>query len=275
MNKVHQIWELKLTAGGVEHVFIWIPPGRFLMGSPEGVGTVNERPQHEVEITKGFWMGKYPVTIPQYLAFCRDTNGNLPEWLEPSYQFYIRRERSIERHSYYYGSYPVSYDNFVSEDPSDRRPIVGVSWDMAKAFCRWMSTAAGGVIRLPTEAEWEYACRAGSTDERYGNLEQIAWYEGNAMKVTHPVGEKEPNSWGVYDMLGNVREWCHDRYDIEYYSECPGVDPLGSEDSVLRVFRGGSWAAEADHVRAAIRFGTTSDYRYSDMGFRLLRVQPL
>ena len=257
MNNVHQVWEYKVTAGGVEHVFVWIPLGRFLMGSPEGEGDDNEHPQHEVEITKGFWMGKYPVTICQYMAFCHDTDRNWPEWLEIGSDYNINT-----------GS-DEFYRRHVSEDPGDKRPIVGVSWEDAVVFCEWMSSESGGEIRLPTEAEWEYACRAGSTGEIYGDLDRIAWYAENAEGRTHPVGEKEPNIWGLYDILGNVWEWCHDWYNAEYYDGSPLVDPDGPDKGALRVYRGGSWSRSARFCRSAFRSNDTPDFRRSDLGFRL------
>ena len=262
MNNVHQVWEYKVTAGGVEHVFVWIPPGRFLMGSIEGEGEENERPQHEVEITSGFWMGKYPVTIAQYLAFCHETGGNWPEWLEIGSDYNIHDGGNNYYHSH------------VSEDPGDNRPIVGVSWEDAVAFCEWMSAESGGEIHLPTEAEWEYACRAGSTGERNGDLDRIAWHSGNAEKRTHPVGEKEPNTWGLYDTLGNVREWCHDWYNGEYYRVSPLMNPEGPDMGSYRVYRGGSWYSFPALVRSAHRFRLVPSNRRGSLGFRLARVQP-
>ena len=262
MNSVHQVWEYKVTVGGVEHVFVWIPPGRFLMGSPEGKGYDDEHPQHEVEIAKGFWIGKYPVTIAQYMAFCRETGGNWPEWLE------IGSDYNIHDGGNDY------YHRHVSEDPGDNRPIVGVSWEDAVAFCEWMSAESGGEIRLPTEAEWEYACRAGSSGERYGDLDRIAWYSKNSESTKHPVGEKEPNTWGLYDMLGNVWECCCDWYNDEYCRVSPLVDPNNPNKSSYRVYRGGGWGSLPAHVRSAARYWINPSLRSGDLGFRLARVQP-
>jgi formylglycine-generating enzyme required for sulfatase activity len=127
--------------------------------------------------------------------------------------------------------------------------------------------------RLPTEAEWEYACRAGGKDELYGRLDSIAWYEYNSGGQTHPVGDKRkrPNSFGLYDMLGNVWEWCQDRYDKNYYRVSPGSGPTGPGTGLYRVSRGGSWCSKPTRVRAAFRRHDPYYYRFYRLGFRLAR----
>ncbi len=259
MNNVHQVWELKLTAGGVEHVFVWIPPGRFLMGSLEGEGEENERPQHQVEITSGFWMGKYPVTVAQYLAFCREEQ-HWHKLLDTDPEIY----HINGKHSYL----------DVSKKTQDKRPMVDVDWGDAQTFCKWMAEDTCGGLRPPYEAEWEYACRAGSTSKRYGEVDEVAWHFWNSERDAHVVGEKTPNSWGLYDMLGNVWEWCHDWYDHRYYLDSPYADPHGPETGICRVLRGGSWNSHWDHIRAACRHGLAPSSKETNIGFRLVRVQP-
>ncbi|WP_438445975.1 formylglycine-generating enzyme family protein [Gorillibacterium sp. sgz5001074] len=182
--------------------------------------------------------------------------------------------------------YPVTQGRYgelmnqVTEPGGERKPAVQVSWLDAVAFCNLLSRRAGlkecyAVVgegsetevrwdrdadgfRLPTEAEWQYACKAGKTGYYYGELDRIAWYEGNSGGEAHVVGEKEPNAWGLYDMLGNVWEWCWDIYDAEVYG-------------TYRVFRGGSWAEEARGCGSTCRRRSHPTFRIDDLGFRVAR----
>src|ERR1035438_5851928 len=152
-----------------------------------------------------------------------------------------------------------------------QQPIVGVSWEDAQVFCQW----AG--CRLPTEAEWEYACRAGDPaafcfGDAESELEQYAWYAKNSGGKTQAVGQKKPNRWGLYDMHGNVWEWCEDRYGG--YSKKPVTDPTGPEKGDSRVLRGGSWGVDfPTHLRSACRYGNTPVGRGDDFGFRCVWVE--
>jgi len=141
-------------------------------------------------------------------------------------------------------------------------PIVDVSWDDAHAYCGWM----GG--RLPTEAEWEYAARAGSTEARYGPIDEIAWYSDNSGGQTHDVRQKRANDLGLYDMLGNVWQWVNDWYDEKYYQSSSSQDPPGPTSGQLRVLRGGSWLDDPRTVRVSGRNGLNPAVRYLDLGFR-------
>jgi hypothetical protein len=190
--------------------------------------------------------------------------------------------------------YPVTqslYAVVASENPSkfkgDDRPVERVSWFEAAEFCnrlsemcglpkayegegeniRWLRDSTG--FRLPTEAEWEMACRAGTPGERYGELDRIAWYEGNSEGSTRGVGQKEPNVWGLYDMLGNVWEWCWDWYDS--YPNDGENDPIGAGGGARRVIRGGSRYFAAERCHSAFRTGFKPDYRNLNVGFRLAR----
>ena len=217
---------------------VWIPPGSFRMGSTRGDG--DERPVHTVELTKGFSIGMYPVTNEQYSRFLTQAK---------------------------YSVTPEYWNNSRFNQPT--QPVVGVSWHDAVAYCKW----AGG--RLPTEAEWEYACRAGSASEYcFGNDEQLlaeyAWYSANSNRQTQPVGGKRPNDWGLYDMHGNVWEWCADWYDSGYYKTSPALDPLGPSSGSSRVLRGGSWGSEPVFVRCAFRGSVTPVRRSYGSGFRLV-----
>ncbi|MCZ7640130.1 MAG: formylglycine-generating enzyme family protein [Verrucomicrobia bacterium] len=266
---------LKVTKPAVQTIanMVWLPPGRFVMGSPETERGRDDRegPQTRVELTQGFWLGKYEVTQREYLAVM----GENPSYFQPP-------------------EYPEDLD----------RPVEGVSWDDAVAYCQKLTEqerAAGrigtnAVYRLPTEAEWEYTCRAGTTtrfsfgdalgcDDGCGYcplLDSYMWWCGNSGYESHPVGSKLPNRWGLHDMHGNVWEWCQDRFDWGH-PEYPGgavVDPHGPSAGSNRVIRGGNdwndWNDNARNCRSANRNGNDPDNRNNNLGFRavLAPAQP-
>jgi len=227
-----------------------IPAGEFMMGSPEGEEERDddEGPQHKVRITRPFYLGVYEVTQEQY-------------------------------------------EKIMGENPSSfkgaSRPVENVSWDNAVEFCRRLSRKEGREYRLPTEAEWEYACRAGTTTRFYWGdsdaesvMKDYCWYENNAQESdwtaphaseegTQPVGQKRPNARGLYDMSGNVWEWCADWYDGDYYEDSPTDDPTGPASGSYRVGRGGGWVSSPRNCRSADRNGGTPGYRIINLGFRV------
>ena len=162
----------------------------------------------------------------------------------------------------------AAYQEVMRANPSTfkgpQHPVECVTWDDAGKYCE----AAGG--RLPTEAEWEYAARAGSPAARYGDLEKIAWYHSNSSGTSHPVGQKQPNSWGLYDMLGNVWEWVADSYHKDY-TPMLAIDPKSSSSGNYRVWRGGSWYVEARLLRASFRGRGEPGSRIHELGFRCVR----
>ena len=204
---------------------------------------------------------------------------------------------------FYLGIHEVTqgqYQAVMGDNPShfkgsDDLPVENVSWLDAVTFCNKLSerekrtpfyridgtevTLVGGNgYRLPTEAEWEYACRAKSTTlypfgDDASKLGEHAWYAGNSESKTHPVGQKLPNAWGLYDMLGNVWEWCADGYDEKYYASSPPADPPGAPGASHRVIRGGGWGNYPGCCRPADRVGCTPGYRSNDLGFRVAAVQ--
>ncbi len=223
--------------------FVWIPAGSFLMGSPvdeEGRyydPDFNEEDQHWVRISEGFWMKKYEVTQGEWEAVM----GTNPS--------------------------AFSYN-------SPRHPVETVSWLDTAEFIRKLNGWESGTeyrYRLPTEAEWEYAARAGTTGARYGELDSIAWYRDNSEGETHAVGEKRANGWGLHDMLGNLWEWVAD-----WHGEYPSTlvtDPQGPSTGSARVARGGSWYDDATGVRCAYRNGHGPSARDFAFGFRLVRTK--
>ncbi|MEL6356170.1 MAG: formylglycine-generating enzyme family protein, partial [Bacteroidota bacterium] len=158
-----------------------------------------------------------------------------------------------------------------------RHPVENVSWDEASAFCKALVRLTGQAYRLPTEAEWEYAARCGKRDKLYSgssHLEEVGWYEGNNIETTMPVGLMAPNEWGLYDLSGNVDEWCADHY-AENYRHTPrdGKAQVSSDPAAQRVLRGGSWGDYAWGCRSANRFRDWPDYRSINLGFRLALSQ--
>lgn len=221
--------------------FILIEPGCFQMGNikPSTDRTVGETPSHKVCLQKSYYLGETEVTQKQW----EDVMGTNPSKIK-------------------------SYD----------KPVDKVSWNDIQEFIEKLNAKDGGkYFRLPTEAEWEYAARAGSDDDySFGdnpkNLPQYAWYGNLGYKgSTHEVAQKDPNKWGLYDMHGNVWEWVQDWYSPTYYSDSPANDPLGPETGKYRVYRGGSFVGKPSELRSSVRYSALPMTRTQDVGFRLVR----
>ncbi len=214
----------------VTNEMIFVEGGSFEMGNDDF------GPVHKVTVSD-FFISKYEVTFDEYDKFCEATGKEKP------------------------------YD----EDwERGRHPVINITWDDAKAYCEW----AGG--RLPTEAEWEYAARGGASatlSHKYSgsdNIDDVAWYDDNSNDRTKAVGKKQPNELGIYDMSGNVWEWCNDWFDDDYYSESPDSNPKGPEDGSFRVLRGGSWYEPAYACNYAYRFAAKQSKSSGTIGFRLV-----
>jgi formylglycine-generating enzyme required for sulfatase activity len=216
--------------GGVEIQMVFVPGGTFLMGSPtsETVRDADEGPQSDVTV-QSLYMSKYEVTQAEYKAVM--------------------------------GSNPSSFKG-------DDLPVDSVSWNDAVEFCRKLSAKSGRDYRLPTEAEWEYASRAGTTGPWAGDVDTLAWYGANSGSRTHPVGQKQPNGFKLYDMNGNVWEWCQSKYKPYPYRAGDGREDLHGND--VRVMRGGSWESPAISCRSAYRRRVIPDTR--SIGFRIILV---
>jgi len=231
-----------------------IPAGVFVMGSPESDRRADhdEHPQHKVRITKPFYLGVYEVKQAEYEKLMRENPSS-----------FSKGGHGADR---------------VSGRDTSGHPVDNVSWDDAVKFCKKLSTKEGNTYRLPTEAEWEYACRARTTMRYYfgddaASLGAYAWYKDNSDE-THPAGEKKPNAWGLHDMCGNVWEWCQDWYGRSYYAVSPTDDPPGPDSASNRVFRGGSWNLEPWFCRAAIRGRGDPLDGFDYLGFRVAAVPP-
>jgi len=231
-----------MLPGDVPLELVWVPAGQFMMGRYENEqdSSSDEDPQHEVTLTRGFWLGKYEVTQAQWKA----VKGNNPS----------------------------GYTGDLT------RPVEQVSWNDAQGFLTGVNALGKGAFRLPTEAEWEYAYRGGTTtrfywgdDPSYASIVGYAWELGNSGSSTQPVGQKSPNAWGLFDMGGNVWEWCQDRYGA--YPDGPVTDPAGPDTGTPRVVRGGSWFSIVQACRAASRLSIAPGDTYNTIGVRLVRTQ--
>ena len=224
---------MRTNQAGIE--FMLILPGSFMMGSTNGS---DEKPVHQVTIKYSFYMGRFEVTQAQWQSVM--------------------------------GNNPSSFKGDLAE-PYIKLPVEHVSWDDAQEFIRKLNEMNDAYrYRLPSEAEWEYACRAGTTGDYAGTLNDMAWYAENSENRTHPVGQKQPNAWGLFDMHGNVWEWCEDWYH-ETYSGAPtdGSAWLSGGEHKYRVLRGGSWNY---YARSAIRVYFPPDWRNDAYGFRVVAV---
>ncbi len=256
--------EITLPGSKVTTSFCRIPKGEFRLGS-RGYGRYEE-PAQVVRIGQDIWLGQYPVTPEQFAIWAKAKR--------------------------------IKQKNDFPDQP--QHPAKDITWRQAVRFCNWLTKEAGeqfpagyGLACLPTEAEWEYACRAGTETEYHtGNgesaLKEAGWYNRNSESSTHPVGERQPNPWGLFDMHGNVWEWCHDEWDEAAYRKRrdgdndPGFEARAQEyrkgiESMLkrdvhRVLRGGSWGYAARYCRSAFRFRWGPDVSSGGLGFRVCLV---
>ncbi len=289
--------------GGVKLKMVLIPPGEFLMGSSEseeiagfftknfGQGVVvwynGERPQHRVQITKPFYLGTYHITRGQFRQFVKDS----------AYETDAEKAAKVGA----FGDSPDRRQLDMNEkytwrsagfEQTDDHPVVSVSWNDATAFCQWLSKKESKTYRLPSEAEWEYACHAGTTTRYYsGDDPETLAKVGNVADgtfnskfpreytikakdgyvFTAPVGKFKPNAFGLYDMHGNAWQWCADWYRDDYYGKSPADDPTGPDSGCARILRGGSCASRPSECRSANRFMFLPDWRTNDIGFRVAR----
>ena len=279
------------SAAKLELDMVEIPAGTFTMGAPTDEPFRNaDEIAHQVTITKPFLLGRTEITNAQYFAFVKATHTHQPHWIRPNGKFNVRT--GTQHHYLELGAALAAPDH----------PVVGVEWKDVIAFANWLSqqhgltacyTESNNVyrwnrnctgFRLPTEAEWEYAARAGSQTaianggvnvkecEPDPNLDAMGWYCGNSGKATHPVAQKKPNAFGLYDMHGNVWEWVWDAY--RPYTKDNATDPARNSPQRQRVLRGGAWDSGACRCRAAVREVRRSHDHFYYLGFRLARSLP-
>jgi formylglycine-generating enzyme required for sulfatase activity len=281
---------------------VWIPAGTFLMGSPANeLNRGDIETQHQVTLTNGFYMGKYPVTQVQYetvmetnpsgfktpvspetitanrpveqvswynaIVFCNKLS--IKEGLSPAYTMYRSDAPNANSNNVnIWEDIPVNW----STDPADWGTVPGTSNGRWNAV-RMVENSDG--YRLPTEAQWEYACRAGTTTA-YNTGDTInddtGWYKSNSDGRTREVGLKPPNAWGLYDMHGNVCEWCWDTSLNDDYADAPQTDPTGAAPGSFKILRGGSWYYDSQYLRSAFRNRDSANLRRDDQGFRVVKV---
>jgi formylglycine-generating enzyme required for sulfatase activity len=257
----HTSYKETIPGSPVSFEMIAIPGGRFLMGSPasENGRKDDEGPQHPVEL-RPLWMGKCEVTWDEFDLYWKARPGN-KEDQEP--------ESPTNADAVTRPTPPYADETF--DKGREGHPVLGITHHAAMQYCRWLSLKTGKLYRLPTEAEWEYACRAGTTTAYYWGddpkkIDEHAWYDGNSDEKTHKVGTKKPNNWGLYDMAGNVSEWCVDAYDKDSYKtfalDKPTLEPvlLSTGTRFRDVARGGSWNDEAPLCRSAARVGSDKSW---------------
>jgi formylglycine-generating enzyme required for sulfatase activity len=288
--------ELRVTVQGppteivnlIDMTLVLIPAGKLKMGSPKGEeGRFGNEELHEVEITRSFYLGKHEVTRGQFRHFV----------VAEKYKTEAERDGKggwgLTKDGTWKQAAQFNWKN-TGWSQDDNHPVVNVTWNDAKAFCDWLHASEGKQYRLPTEAEWEYSCRAGTTTRFHNGDDPEALAQvGNAADAsarkrfsswtmalkaddgyvfTAPVGKLRANLFGLHDMHGNVGEWCYDWYKSDYYKDSPGQDPRGPADGRARVVRGGSFSDGPRECRAACRSYQAPRYRSYNLGFRVALV---
>ena len=293
--------------------FVLVPAGEFVMGSEEPIDTLaldfpqyerrrfeaisDEAPAHKVRITRAFYMGQHEVTVGQFKRFLA-ASGYTPESIADETGGYGYNRQYDPATSARGDAFEGRDRKYTWSNPGfeqgDAHPVVNVTWNDAVAMAHWLSATEGTTYRLPTEAEWEYACRGGMRTRYQGGndprsllksanvfdtdaavnwprWQQLALPGSDGFAFTAPVGSFEPNAFGLYDMHGNAWEWVADWYDEHYYAHSPQNDPQGPADGSVRVRRGGSWHTWAFYARASFRNWNTPQTRYTLVGMRLVR----
>lgn len=247
---------------------VLIPAGTFKMGSAadEPGRKEDEGPQHEVRVDS-LYLCPTETTIALFMAYYTETVTAKRDLLG------VQEEKKKEDGSVDAITGPTPVYGDMTMGYNEKHPAMGMTWHNAMTFCRWLSQKTGKQYRLPTEAEWEYACRAGTTSA-FGvtndpaQMKDFAWYDATADSETSEVGKKKPNAWGLYDMAGNVREWVYDFYSPTAYQDAakqtPAVNPKGPEDGQLHVARGGDYSCKVQDIRCAARAFEETWWRSGD-----------
>jgi sulfatase modifying factor 1 len=246
---------------------VLVEGGTFIMGND--TGSADERTVHKVTVNS-FYLGKYEVTYAEFKKFV-DATGYLTDSEQPDT---FRLKHNLPPRAINNGTWNRTMRGDTIQLIDSIKPVGNISWNDAITYCQWLSKMTGKKFRLPTEAEWEYAAKGGALSKGFkyaggNNLDEVAWYLENAGSKVHIGGQKMANELGLYDMAGNVREWCFDWYGDTYYKTSPAEDPTGPERGKNRVVRGGSWGSEAGRMRPSYR---NEEFPYNcalDFGFRL------
>ena len=247
--------------------FLAVPTGCYLMGNTFGDAYHIEMPVHEVCVSR-FLISQFPVTRGEFNRFVSETDYRTDA--EKNGGCYVYDGSSWEKDSAANWRRP-------GFQQGDDHPVVCVNWNDAVAYADWLTQKHKRLYRLPTEAEREFAARSAGKQERFAgsdDIDKVAWYATNSDNRTHSVGQKQPNSLGLYDMSGNVWEWTGDWYDKLYYRESPRNNPAGPTSGSKRVFRGGSWFYDQRGARNSYRDFSTPDFSSSYLGFRLVSPLP-
>lgn len=255
-----------LEVDSVSFDLVRIPAGELLMGSD--TGDSDEKPVHRVRIDESFYMARTEVTVRQYLVFVKATG------------YKTEGEKGNWAATYHPAGFPIVPGHAHHwRQPGFRQtqddPVVCISFNDAVAFCKWLSQETGEYCRLPSEAEWEYACRTGGNEDSSQNIDSMGWYRDDADGRTHPVGQKKPNSHGLYDMHGNAWEWCLDVWHANYQGAPVDGSPWLTEDylplaAIRRVLRGGAWCRRDFKLSGTFRYRGTPDFRSDGTGFRIV-----
>jgi formylglycine-generating enzyme required for sulfatase activity len=255
------------NAGIPKPSMVSVEGGTFTMGNNSG--SADERPEHKLTMNN-FELGKYEVTFNEFKRFV-DATGYVTDAERPDT---VRLKSGFPPRGINNGTWKMDSKGVPVPLSDTAKPVGNISWFDAMEYCKWLSKITGKNFRLPTEAEWEYAAKGGvkSKVTMYvggNNLEEVAWYVGNSDKHVHTGGLKLPNEIGIYDMAGNLREWCSDWYGESYYQVSPPENPAGPERGARRILRGGSWGSEKDRMRISYR---NNEFPYNsalDFGFRV------
>ena len=264
----------KDNANYIAPIMVFVKGGQFIMGSNKIQRTIeqgiDERPEHIVNLNS-FWIGKYVVTVGEFRKFM-NSHTYVTDAEKQGFSYCFDGKNLIYRKDGVNWECDVLGNKRINEEND---PVIHVSQYDAIAYCNWLSKLSGKAYRLPTEAEWEYAAKGGLRHDTFeysgGNdMEQLGWYAWNSDYTTHPVGKKKPNGLGLYDMSGNVWEWCSDK--LGPYSAEEQTNPTGADTGSFAVMRGGGWRYFAINCRCTIRRGMHPDFNGSGPGFRLVKM---
>jgi formylglycine-generating enzyme required for sulfatase activity len=254
----------KLT-GGID--LVYVRGGSFEMGSEKGES--DEKPMHTITLSN-YFIGKYEVTVGQFRKFIAATSYKTSADINGGSYLWNGSQWKLQAGI----NWEFDALGFKRPETEENHPVIHVSWTDALEYTKWLSSVTGKAFRLPTEAEWEFAARGGMSSNGYtfagsNDINQVAWSLDNKSNQTFPVGKKQPNELGIYDMTGNVWEWCNDWYDADYYAKSPSTNPQGSKSGLFKVIRGGSWGGLSNFNRVTFRYRYFPGNRGKFNGFRI------